>query len=91
MVLVLRTQQYETGSHEVFVNYESNNARIQWGDRGPDPLAEKSQNIVFCNTCPDPLKNHKANKPAFNVGPSSARKRADQGPLIVVFGSVLHS
>ena len=44
-------------------------------------------------TDPDPLKNHKATKPAFNVGPSSARQRnailmsfrwrADDGPLIV--------
>ena len=27
------------------------------------------------NTGPDPLKNHKATKPAFNVGPSSARQQ----------------
>ena len=33
------------------------------GERGPDP-PEKSQNI-------EP-ENHKATKPAFNVGPSSA-------------------
>ena len=49
------------------------------------------------NTGPDPLNNHKATKPAFNVGPSLARKRntiemafcwrADDGPLLVVFGS----
>ena len=33
-------------------------------------------NIEFnTNTGPDPLKNHKANMLAFNVGPSSARKR----------------
>ena len=25
--------------------------------------------------CLDPLENHKATKPAFNVGPSSARQR----------------
>ena len=32
-----------------------------------------SQKIVFIsNTGPDPLKNHKATKPAFNVGPSLA-------------------
>ena len=36
----------------------------------------KSQNIVFpSNTGPDPLKNHKTTKTAFNVGPSSARQR----------------
>ena len=51
------------------------------------------KNIGFLsNTGPDPLKNHKATNPAFNVGPSSARQRnailmafrwrADDGPLI---------
>ena len=49
------------------------------GDRGsgtPPPPPEKHKNIEFiCNTGPDPLKNYKANKAAFNVGPSSARKR----------------
>ena len=34
------------------------------------------QNIGFLsNTDPDPLKNHKTTKQAFNVGPSSARQR----------------
>ena len=34
------------------------------------------KNIGFLsNTGPDPLKNHKATKPAFNVGPPSARQR----------------
>ena len=74
--------------------------RIQrGGDRGSDPHPpEKSQTIgVLSNSGPDPLKNHKATEPAFNVGPSSARQRnaiqmafrwrADDGPLIVVFGS----
>ena len=33
-------------------------------------------NICFhSNTGPDPLKNHKATKLAFNVGPSSVRQR----------------
>ena len=51
------------------------------GEVGPDPL---------------PLMNHKNigflryTGPVFNVGPSSARQRnADDGPLIVVFGSSL--
>ena len=36
----------------------------------------KSKNIRFLsNTGPDPLKNNKATKPAFNVGPSSAHQR----------------
>ena len=43
------------------------------GDRGPPPPSLKNhKNIGFlCNTGPDPPKNHKATKPAFNVGPSS--------------------
>ena len=40
------------------------------GDRGSG-FPEKSQNIGYLsNTGPDPLKNHKATKPAFNVVPS---------------------
>ena len=66
----------------------------------PDPLT-KSQRMkrILSNTGPDPLKNHKAIKPTFNVGQSSAcqrnaiqmafRWRTDDGPLIVVFGSSL--
>ena len=50
--------------------------RIQRGGGagGPDPLPLKNhRNIGFpCYSGPDPLKNHKATKPAFNVGPSSA-------------------
>ena len=39
------------------------------GAGGPEP-PEKSQNIgSLCNSGPDPLKNHKATKPAFNDGP----------------------
>ena len=43
------------------------------GTGGPEP-PEKSQNIGFLsNTGLDPLKNHKATKPASNVGSSTAR------------------
>ena len=62
-----------------------------WGDKGSGPPLK---NIGFLsNTGPDPLKNHKATEPEFNVGPSSARQgndicwRANDGQLIVVFGS----
>ena len=66
-------------------SYETAYARIlahKWiqmgegaGVRTPHP-PEKSQNTgFFCNTGPDPLKNLKATKPAFNVGPVSARQR----------------
>ena len=48
------------------------------GDRGmgtPPPL-KNHKNIGFLsNTGLDPLKNYKATKPVFNVGPSSARQR----------------
>ena len=50
------------------------------------------KNIGFLsNTDPDPLKNHKATKPAFNFGhyrPASIMAFCwwiDDGPLIVVF------
>ena len=70
------------------------------GGGGPDPL--KTQNIGFLsNIGPDPLENHKAYKPAFSVGPPSARQRnailmafrwrADDDPLIVVIVSSLPS
>ena len=70
------------------------------GDRGfrlPPPL-KNHKNIGFlCSTDPDPIKNHRATKPAFNVWPLSARQRnaismafhwrADDGPFLAVFGS----
>ena len=46
------------------------------GGLGVQTPPEKSQNIGFrSNTGPDSLKNHKAFKPAFNDGPSSACQR----------------
>ena len=46
------------------------------GTGGPDPPLKNHKNIGFLsNTGPDPLKNHKATKPAFNVGSSSAGQR----------------
>ena len=39
------------------------------------PLLKNHKNKGFLrNTGPDPLKNHKATKPAFNVGPSLAHQ-----------------
>ena len=77
-------------------------ARIQRGGGGSAPFPENHKTIGFLSKSgPDPLKNHKAIKPAFNVSPSSARQqnaiqmafrwRADGSPLIVVFGSSLPS
>ena len=64
------------------------------GQRVRTPLKNHKNYIGFVrNTGPDPLTNHKASKPAFNVRPLSAhqrnaiqmafRWRADDGPLIV--------
>ena len=49
-----------------------------WGGGigGPDP-SEKNTHTnlgLLSNTGSDPLKNHKATKLEFNVGPSSARQ-----------------
>ena len=46
------------------------------GGRGSGPHLKNYKNIGFVSiTGPDPLKIHKATKPAFNAGPSSTRKR----------------
>ena len=43
--------------------------RNEGGTEGPDPLLENHNNLgLLSNTGLDPLKNHKATKPAFNVG-----------------------
>ena len=70
--------------HEILVliakasNETWRHARIQregQGVRTPSPL-KNHKNIGFLsNTGPDPLKIHKATKPAFNVGPLSARQQ----------------
>ena len=46
--------------------------KTRGGTGGPTSTLENHKNIGFLsNTGPDPLKNHKATKPAFNVGLSS--------------------
>ena len=68
------------------------------GGGGVRTPLKNHKNIGFlCNTGLDTLKNHKATKPALNVGPSSARQRnaismefrwsADDVQFIAVFGS----
>ena len=57
----------------------------QWG-RGYRPPLKNHNTMGFpSNTGPDPQKNHKVTKPAFNVGPSYVRQafrwRADVGRL----------
>ena len=46
------------------------------GGMGSGPPLKKTQKKLgfLSKTGQDPLKNHKATKPAFNVGPSSARQ-----------------
>ena len=45
--------------------------------RGSGPPVKNKKKIIgfLSNTRPDSLKIHKATKPTFNVGPSSARQR----------------
>ena len=46
------------------------------GGRGSGPPSKNSKNIGFLsNSGPDPLTNHEATKPVFNVGPLSARQQ----------------
>ena len=51
---------------------------------GPPPLKNNRNKGFLSNTGLDPLKNRKATKPAFNVGPSSAHQRTEDGPLVVI-------
>ena len=61
-----------------------NHTRIQrevQGIRTPPPL-KNHKNIGFLSsTGPNPLKNSKATKPAFNVGQSSTRQRNTKTPF----------
>ena len=76
-------------------NYQAPCVDSEGGTGGPDPHLENDKNVGFLsNTGPDPLKNHKAFKSAFNVlcwaiiGPPVKRF---VGPLLMqmVFGSSL--
>ena len=80
----MRVVQYHKESHKRtchpsgYKQLYTCHVRIQRGDRGsgPHPLENhKNKGFLNSNTGPEPLKNHKATKPAFNVGPSSARQR----------------
>ena len=91
--------------------------RVMCGSRGrgrmsgpstpPHPPRKSQKYRVFSKTGLDPLKKHKATKPALNVGPLSPRQQnavqmafrwraddgplTDDGPLIVAFRSSLPS
>ena len=45
------------------------------GVQTPNPVENLKGIELLSNTCPDPLKNYIATKPAFNVEPLSARQR----------------
>ena len=52
-------------------------ARIQRGDRGPDPHPlESNKARGLLNTGQDPLENHKATNSAFAFRPLSARQQS---------------
>ena len=61
---------------------EKYNARIQRWGQGVRVISPENQKAIefLCKTGPDPLKNHKATRPAFNVRPSSVRQR--NGPMM---------
>ena len=60
-------------------------ARIQRGAGSQDPHHRKNHKFIgfLSNTGPEPLKHHKATKPAFNVRPSWALKWCFSGVRII--------
>ena len=64
---------------------EVGHGRIQRGGQGVRTPLKNHKNIGFLsNTGADHLKNHRATKPAFNVGPSSARQRNAVNPASIL-------
>ena len=61
------------------------------GVRIPSLLKNHNATGFLSNTGPEPLKNHKANKPTFNVGQTSAASerpfkwRSAGGPMMARF------
>ena len=59
----------------MYLGTHSAHAWIQRGTGGPgSPLKNHKNRGCISNTGPDPLKSHKATKPAFNVEQSLARQ-----------------
>ena len=72
-----------------FLKTNELHVRIQRGGAGgwsPPPLKNHKKYRVSLQYWSASPENHKANKPAFNDGPSSACQR-NAGPFIAVFGS----
>ena len=63
----------------VLINNHVDHAQIQRGEggrrSGPSPLKIRKNIGFLSNTGPDLLEKHNASKPAFNIGPSSARQQ----------------
>ena len=65
-----------TSSRDLVLIADVSCADPDGGGQGIRTPLKNHKNIGFLSsTGPDPLKNHKAAKPAFNVGSSSARQR----------------
>ena len=83
--------------------YQQSCADSEGGGQGFRTTTLKNHKAIgfLSNTGPDPMKNHKTTKPVFNVGSQWARQqnaisipfrwRANDRPLLVVFGSSLPS
>ena len=64
------------GIYRICTNAQNHGRFQRGGGQGAWIPMKNHKNIGFlCNNGPDPLKNHKDTKPAFNVEPSSARQR----------------
>ena len=63
-----------TGTDQLHVRIQRGGGG-QGGPDPPPPLKNHKHIGFLSNTGLNPLKNHKATKPAFNIGPSSARQR----------------
>ena len=56
--------------------------RVEGGQGVRTTLKNHKNKEFLYNTGPDPLKKHKATKPEFYVGPSSARQRNAGWPMM---------
>ena len=65
---VLTPQHMGSNVYFFMYFYSLYHARIQRGNRGPNPLKDHKFIWFYSNTGPDPSENHKPTKPAFNVG-----------------------
>ena len=78
-VILLRTESYRRARQKdlFFLISHPKICADPEGGQGvrTKPPAKLQKYRVFSNARPDPLKNHKATKPGFNVGPPLACQR----------------